>query len=738
VTSKPSAGCDQITRAAYQFCFSVGLYAIAIGAAGPVAAAAENPPAPIASVEAIVVTGQKLSVETLIDRKLYSVAADAQAAFGTLSDILSVIPSVDVDPDGIVSLRGDTKVLILIDGKPSTQFSGPSAGDNLQSIPASDIEHIEVLTTPPAQFKADGAAGVINIITRKKRSRGGSGSVRGSLGSGGRSVVGVDGSYSSGALTVSTTAGYRHDYRQRYIRSDVIARDPTTAQLVKIDNSISERVRRTAPTAGISAQYAPNERQSISMSGKWAERGGLRTYTQLNESSTPSGGVTSFARRLSAGRDPETEYDEKLGFTQKLGRTGESLDISLHRSTSAQREHYDYTNDSFVPPSARVYDNLTFRENRATTEFGADYALPVSKTRSLKLGYAFEQDDYRFDNVGAKVDPLTGTQVINRALTNDFKFRQQINAAYASYQTGIGAWTWLGGLRAEQTRTEAQQLTDNLSNTGSYFRIYPSLHADRSLSEESTLSFGVSRRVTRPDPDNLNPYVDREYTPDLRSGNPYLKPQDTQSYEVGYGFEGRGRAHDLTGYYRRNRNSVTDLTEYVGNGLSLTTKTNLPKNDSAGLEFTSNGRIIPKLAYSISGNLFYSQIDAAALGGSGLRSTTGLNAKLKLDYRPTTTDSAQITVTRTDKRLTPQGYVSAINIVNLGYKHQLDLDLTAVATVSDVFSGQRFRRFAVSPTLTQEYQRSVEGKVLYVGLVYSFGSKKKDKQPNFEYDQTGS
>src|SRR5260370_4962377 len=174
-------------------------------------------------MEAIVVTGQKLSVETLIDRKVYSVTSDVQSTFGTLSDVLSVIPSVDVDPDGIVSLRGDTNVLILIDGKPSTQFSGPSAGDNLQSIPAKDIERIEVLTTPPAQFKADGAAGVINIMLRKKRSDGLTGSAQGSRGSGGRSVIGADASYSSGPLTTSAIAGYRRDIRQRTTRSDVVA-----------------------------------------------------------------------------------------------------------------------------------------------------------------------------------------------------------------------------------------------------------------------------------------------------------------------------------------------------------------------------------------------------------------------------------------------------------------------------------------------------------------------------------
>jgi outer membrane receptor protein involved in Fe transport len=722
----------------YRFCSWPGLHALALVVVCQAARAADpSSPAPAPAVQSVVVTAHKLAVETLIDRKVYSVTDDVQASFGSVSDVLSAIPSVDVDPDGNVSLRGDSNVLILIDGKPSTQFSGSAAGDNLQSMPARDIERIEVITTPPAQFKAEGAAGVINIITRKKRPQGVAGSLQGSLGSGGRSVVGANASYSSGPLSASVTAGFRHDYRQRLLESNVQAPDPTTAQVLDSNSSLNERVRRQVPTAGLTAEYAMDERQSVSGSVTWMKRGGLRTYTQLNESSTPSGVLTSSSQRLSFGHDPQTDYDERLGFTRKLGRAGEELDLSLHRSTSHQREHYDYTNDSFIPPAARYYNNLSFREDHETTELGGDYALPFSKARSLKLGYAFEQDNYRFANAGNNLDPVTGAQVPDPNITNDFKFRQQINAGYASYQTSIGVWNWLVGLRAELTRTDAQQLTDNVSNSGSYIRVYPSLHVDRSISDETRLSFGASRRVSRPDPSNLNPYVDHEYTPNLRAGNANLRPQYTQSYEIGYGFEGPGLAYQLTGYYRRNRDSVTDVTEYLGNGFSLTTKANLPKNDAAGLEITSNGHLVPKLAYSLSGNLFYSQIDATALGVPGLKSTTGVNAKLRLDYRPTSDDSAQLIVTRSDKRLTPQGYVSAINIVNVGYKRQIKPDLTGIITVSDLFNGQRLERFESTPTFTGDYLRTVRGRVLYVGLIYSFGSTKREKEANFEYDQGG-
>ena len=738
MTSKLSAIGTRRPNTTYRFFYWPGLHALTLVAACQAVKAADPPlPPPAPSVETVVVTTRKLAVETLIDRKVYSVTEDVQATFGTVSDVLSAIPSVEVDPDGNVSLRGDSHVLILIDGKPSTQFSGSAAGDNLQSIPAKDIERIEVMTTPPVQFKADGAAGVINIITRKKGREGLAGSLQGSLGSGGRSVVGADASYASGRLNLSGTAGFRHDYRARMLESDVRAPNTPATQLLDNTSSLNERVRRQAPSAGVKAEYALDDRQSVSGSVRWSERGGLRTYTQLNDSSTPAGVLTSSSRRISSGHDPETDYDERLGFLRKLARPGEQVDVSLHRSTSHQREHYDYTNDSFIPAAATFYNNLNLREDHATTEFGVDYELPFSKVRALKLGYAFEQDDFRYGNNGSNVDPVTGIQTVDPNVTNDFKFRQQINAGYASYQATIGSWNWLAGLRAELTHTDAQQLTNNVSNSGSYFRIYPSVHADRSLSDEATLSFGASRRVTRPDPVNLDPYVDHEYTPNLRAGNANLRPQYTQSYEIGYGFEGRGLAYQVTGYYRRNRDSVTDVTEYLGNGFSLTTKANLPKNDSAGLEFTTDGHIVPKLAYSLSGNLFYSQIDATALGGSGLRSTTGVNGKLKLDYRPTPANSLQLIVTRSDKRLTPQGYVSAINIVNLGYRLQMEPDLTAIITLSDVFNGQHFERFESTPTFTGDYLRTVRGRVLYVGLIYSFGSTKKDKPANFEYDQGG-
>ncbi len=682
----------------------------------------------------MVVSAQKLQVETLVDRKVYNVTTDLQASFGSVGDVLTAIPSVDVDADGVVSLRGDTHVLILIDGKPSALFSGSKAGDNLQSIPAKDIERIEVLPTPPAQFKADGAAGVINIITRKKRPAGFAGTVQASLGNRQRAFAGADSSYHSGPLNASISAGFRRDYRERTLGSDVQVSGTPTSPPVDEISTLNEQAHRNIPTAAAKADYELDDQQSISGSVNWMKRGGPRAYTQINTSNTSSG-LLSSAQRLSAGHDPESEYDERLGYTRKLSRPGEELELTAHRSTAHQREHYDYTNDSFVPSVPTFLNNLNLLEDHATTEVGADYVLPVSKAHGIKLGYSFEQDDFHYANGGATVDPVTGAETVDPNITNNFKFRRRIDAGYASYQVTTDEWSVLAGMRAEVTHTDTFLLTSNVSNSDRYFRIYPSLHISRALSDESTLSFGMSHRISRPDPSDLDPYIDAEYTPNLRTGNPNLRPQLTQSYEVGYGYEGNGLAYQVTGYYRRNRDSVTDITQYLGNGVSLTTRTNLPRNDAAGLELTSNGHLLPQLSYSISANPFHSQIDATALGEPGLKSTTGINIKLKLDYQPTAHDSAQLALTRSDKRLTPQGRVFATNVVNFGYKHQARSDLTAIFTVSDVFNGQHNRRLENAPTFTGEYTRTVYGRLVYIGLIYSFGSARSDKQ--FDYDQSG-
>jgi hypothetical protein len=179
---------------------------------------------------------------------------------------------------------------------------------------------------------------------------------------------------------------------------------------------------------------------------------------------------------------------------------------------------------------------------------------------------------------------------------------------------------------------------------------------------------------------------------------------------------------------------VTDIAQPLGGGVVLLTKANLPITRSTGMEFSAGGKLLKTLSYSLGGDVFDTQIDASALGAAGLKSTLGVNLKASVEYKPTANDTAQISLSRTDKRLTPQGYVGAIDLVNLGYKRQLRPDLALVLTISDLFDGQRQTRFLNTPILQDAYQRYQVGRIAYIGVVYTFGGPGKAKAADFNYD----
>jgi outer membrane receptor protein involved in Fe transport len=687
------------------------------------------------SLEPILVTAQKAAVQRLIDRKVYDVTVDLQSTTGTAADILNDIPSVEVDADGIVSLRGDSNVTILIDGKPSAQLTGAAAADGLFQLPASEIAKIEILPNPPAQFKADGAAGVINIITKKTRSTDPSGTIQASVGNDERYVLAANGNYSAGPASFSGALGLRQDDRRRIIADNRAAIEPATQNLVLSQEDVDEHVRRLTPSVKAQMDYRLDERDSLGFIFSRRERFGDRHFDQYDESAFANAPPSGVSDRLSAGREWRLDNDQQIRFDRQLARSGETLSVALQRSQVSEREHYDYTNVYSVPVMAPSYDDLNLSLDLITTEISIDYALPLAEDRNLKMGFDFQDDHDDFGNSGDNIDPVTGLAVLNPAITNYFRYRQKIDSIYGDYHTTLGYLSLQAGLRIENTSATFPDVTSLVATDQRYTRAYPSVHVDRSLSDESTLSLSLGRRVTHPDPEALNPYIDRQDTQNLRAGNPNLRPEDTQSFEIGYSVDSTGLSYGLSAYLRRNRDSVTDVTQIVSAEVVLITKENLAKDTADGIEFTTNGRINRMLSYSLSGNLFHDQIDAIALAATGLKSTMGVNAKASLDFHPTAADTAQVSFSRSDKRLTPQGFVSAIDLVNLGFKHQIRANLSAVVTVSDVFNGQILRRFVATPTLTDRYEREQTGRIAYLGIVYAFGASKKNKSNSFDYDQ---
>jgi outer membrane receptor protein involved in Fe transport len=715
---------------------SIGsLVLLGVGCAFPAHAdQATGVASPDSAVQEVVVTAERRQSQTLIDRKVYAVTNSLQATNGSAADILNDVPSVDVDADGLVTLRGDPNVTILIDGKPSAAFSGSAAGTSLLQMPASDIDRVEVMATPPARYKASGSGGVINIITKTNRRSGFSGSARLSAGEYGRAVFGADASYNVGSFRLTGGVGLRHDIRQRLTTDTRTEVTPGTNTAAWSNEVINEHFDRLTPSLNAGIDYDLNARQSIGGSAKFSDLTGHRYFDQTDIGGAPGGPIDSNSTRHSDGHENHVEESEEVHFVQKLTRPDETLSLSLQRSATHEHEGYTYENTFALPVAAPTFDDLHLGLDLVKTEFSADYSLPLAGKGVVKLGYDLEADQDAFDNLGDTSDPITGQKIVDPTITNRFRYRQTVHALYGEYDRTLGPWSLQGGLRAEMTSASWLQITGDTPGGRHEFAVYPSLQAEHAYGEADKLSASLARRVTRPDPEALNPFTDHQDIYNLRAGNPNLLPQDTWSVQLGWSHSGP-LSYGLTGYYRIDRDSVTDIAQPLGGGVVLLTKANLPKSQSTGLEFNVSGKLVRTLSYSVSGQAFYAQIDASALGASGLRSTIGVNLKASLEYRPTPRDTLQVSVSRTDKRLTPQGFVDAINLVNLGYKRQLRPDLAAVVTISDGLDGQRFRRFVNTGALNDAYERYQVGRIAYLGLVYTFGGSGKAKSSDFDYGQ---
>ncbi len=693
------------------------------------------------TVDAVTVTGASQDgLRTSIDRKSYGIANDLQTTTGSISDALRNIPSVAVDPQGNVSLRGDTNVTIMLDGKPSGQFKGPSAGQALQAMPADSIERVEVITNPSAEFSPDGAAGVINLISKKVRKPGASGSIRASLGNGWRRQLGVTGAYNSDKLTLSADANGRWDVQRA--------------------NGFDDR------TLLDGQGHALGVSQTLNSGGGHLDMWGAHTSIDYDlDPKTRLSGDVRFMH-FDIDQSPLTQFRETdptgaviLAFNEPgpftFGHSDTTAQASLRKTfagddhtllVNISRDHIDELNNSSLtltpstPPGPSLSADLSARNGTTQTELKADYHRPMPADGKLKLGYDLRVDDNRYDNA-----PPRGTGAASPILApnqgNLFLYKQTIDAAYVTYEQPLGDWTVLGGLRLEAQELDLTQVTTAQVHDTHDVSAYPSLHLAERVSETQQLSFSYSRRVQRPAPEDLNPFRVQTGSPlNFQSGNPDLKPQTTDSFEAGYQYRAGGTFYLATLYYRRNEHGVTDVLTPLDGGVLLDTKENLSNSQAAGLELVANGHITKTLTYNLSSNLYWNEIDATSQGVAqvldfvGRRSAFVLGGRGSLTWQVTPKDTLQASTNLIPKRLTPQGFIEPTVLVYLGYRHKFADNLFGIVTVQDPFDDLHFRKVIDTPLLLDRSDGHIRIRAVFFGVTRTFGGNgKKPREPGFDF-----
>jgi len=701
------------------------------------AAAPQTPPpakpaeAPVA-VESVTVTGSTDGLRTSIDRRSYSVANDLGATTGSISDALRNVPSVEVDVQGNVSLRGDPNVTIMIDGKPSGMFNGDGRGDALLQMSAGSIDRVEVMTNPSAAYRPDGTGGVINLVTKKVQRPGKSATVRANIGADGRYNGGVSGSYRAGKLALSGEASLRHDAQEMDQESDRARLDPISGKFLESrQSSVSDS---TGDGANLRAGIEYNLDAKTRVSGE-VRRRSMKYESDSKElfaGKDAAGTVTRAYDRDSNSAFERTNTSVSADWRRQFKGTDHELVADIeYEVTDFGRDLTAFTDNR---PGADTYEAARFGVEQTRTDLKVDYTRPLADQAKLKTGFELEGSSNDYDNYGAR-GPTAGALVVDPSLTNQFLYDQTVAAAYATYERPFGDFTAQAGLRLEQVDIETNQVTGGIKGGNDYFKAYPSLYLGYELNETQQLTASYSLRVQRPQAQDLNPFRVYQDPFNFRAGNPDLKPQETHSYEVGWQRRSGPTYYLVTAYYRESFKGVTDVVRDLGGGVLLTTRANLAESRNGGLEFVANGRLTPKITYNVSGNVYWNEIDAKSLGFAEPRSGTALGGRANVNWQATPKDFFQVNAFMIGKRLTPQGYREPSGMINLGYRRKVNDKLSLVVTAQDVAGTFKEEVVIDTPTLRDRSKRNMNIGAVFIGLTYTFGGAgPRQREPAFDFD----
>ena len=686
-------------------------------------------------MEKFEITSRREAFSNSIDRKVYNIGTDIQSATGSVSNLLSNVPSVEVGVEGDVSLRGNSNFLMLVDGKPSTLMNAANRATALEQMPADSIDKIEVITNPSAKYTPNGTAGIINITLKRKREAGYSATVRANVGNDSRYSFGLTANYNPGRYNLYGAVNVRQDDRPRYTQENRSHLDGATNTVVSTAQRTYEHSRPLSRLAQLGADYKVDDATKLGASVNYNYRTFFRRAIVSNLSRDASGNVTSDYDRTRV--DPEWQKTVEFATTYQhsFPKEGHELDLELKHDRHWEQEDNHYSDIYRTPVTPTSFDYTLIKPTETSSELTADYTYPLDNDGKLDAGYSLQVDKSDMNFQGGFLDSGSGLWVVDATTTNRFIYRDHIHAFYATYGQPIGKFGFLAGLRVEQALTDSDQVTANLTGKSSYLRLYPTLHLSYNLTETSQFQLNYSHRIHRPEMEDLNPFPEYQDPYNLRAGNPNLLPEETHSIESGYQYKKDNTSYLATVYYRQTYHAFTTITRYINSTTLLTTQENLSTNRSGGLELGVTRDFGHQVTVNFSSNSFYSEIDASNLGYSATQSTIAWNAKLNASWHATKSDLIQFNTNYTGKRLTAQGYRLPNYIANIGLKHDFKDKKTAfVFTVSDLFNSLKDRTVINTPALQDNITSRRSARIIYAGFVYNFGKPTKKKDDTLQFD----
>jgi outer membrane receptor protein involved in Fe transport len=677
------------------------------------------------------IIGQKNLIEYGLDKQVINVDKSLVGAGGSAVDVLKDAPSVTVDIDGNVAVRGSTDITVFIDGKPSG-ITGANRAAALDQIPASSIERIELMTNPSSKYDASGMGGIINVILKKQQKPGYNALLSGNVGTRDKYNGSAGLNYRIKKFNFFTNYDYR---RQTRTFTGIVNRATFLGDSTAYLNSESYGPRTNSGhnlKAGFDYQLTESQTLTLAVLGRIGsfENTDVVQYHEYNSNR----GLVGLYNRDNVGDGSDQSIDYTTSYRKSFAKKRQELtaDVVYTRSSSESETVYDEQHVAPSPERQLLERNITgYLNNQFTGQ--ADYVHPIGERGKLETGYrAVLRDfdtDMRYENYGEN------TWVLNTAISNRFVYHERIHAGYLTYGNAVKKFSYQLGVRAERTDTRAEQKTTNQVYLNNYLNLFPSAFLTQELPHNHKVQASYSRRINRPGFHMLNPFVNYNDPRNTQSGNPELQPELINAFELSHLKYWEGATSTATVFYRHMTDLFQRYRVLLPDGNTNTMFINLSSGNSYGVELAGSRTLLtnwkPWLAsWKINGNLSAFRTE---LNGSGenlvASSMNTWTARLSTNLTVWKKLEVQFSGNYNGEQVTIQGKRKAMYFTEIGLKKDVLQGRGSVNfRLSDPFNTMRFEVIANGEGFTSENLFKRESRVAFIGFTYKLNRDTERQQ----------
>ncbi|NCO64503.1 MAG: TonB-dependent receptor [Flavobacteriales bacterium] len=676
------------------------------------------------ALQAVEIIAESTTVEIKLDKKIYNVGKDLTVRGGTVSDVLDNVPSVSVDVEGNVSLRGNDNVRILINGKPSG-LVGLNSTDALRQLPAESIERVEVITSPSARYDAEGTAGILNIILRRSKLQGLNGAMTANAGH--PNAAGISGNinYRTGNFNFFNTSGY--SYSESPGKS-ITETEYFNSNTFLNEDRIYDRNRKGLNT-NLGMEWYINDTSSLTSSFLYRDSDQNQFATNTIDELGNVGNLINRSIRF----DPEDETDKTTQYSinfdkQFNGNSEHKLTFDFQYESSFEDEK------SLISQDGNDAERVETIEQQDRILLQTDYVLPIGEKSQFELGYRGNFNE--LDTDYSLEFNENGTFVLDTDVSNNLIYREYVNAFYSQFGSKIkNKFSYLLGLRLEETRITIDQITSGDFEKKNYLGLFPTVNLGYEITENQSITLGYNRRIQRPRSRFINPFPSRTSATNLFQGNPDIDPSYSNKIDFGYLNKFGKTTLNSSVYFERATDVFTFIVEDTGEtaivgGTAIPvirrSPINLATNDRFGFEFTLTYR--PSQKWNLNGNfnLFQSKTSGSFNGVDYGAENVSWFARINNKYTLPGNIDWQTRIFYMGPREDAQNKSKGMFSTDLAFSKDFLNEKASIAfNVSDLFNSRKRQTTSTTSTFRSYSEFQWRQRSFNISLTYRFNQQKK-------------